>query len=72
LIWINVRPAAGTDNPRLCRDNHPALRACCSSIRNCARACHGNRVFIEVSERLRHLVPVDSSVFNVVLHDRAP
>jgi radical SAM superfamily enzyme YgiQ (UPF0313 family) len=38
-------------------------------MRDLAR--HGDRVFIEVSERLRHLVAVDSSVFNVVLGARA-
>ena len=34
-------------------------------------ARYGERVFIEVSEPLRHLVRIDSSVFNLVLEDRA-
>ena len=34
-------------------------------LRRLAR--HGDRVFIELGERLRHWVPVDSSVFNLVL-----
>jgi len=39
-------------------------------LRRLAR--HGDRVFVEVSERLRHVVTVDSSVFNLVLDRPAP
>ncbi len=43
----------------------PQLRNLQHLLRRLAR--YGDRVFIEVSERLRHSVPVDSSVFNLIL-----
>ena len=34
--------------------------------------CHGDRVFVEVSERLRDVVAVDSSIFKLVLRSPPP
>jgi hypothetical protein len=39
-------------------------------LRRLAR--HGDRVYVEISERLRHFVVVDSSVFHVVLASWTP
>jgi radical SAM superfamily enzyme YgiQ (UPF0313 family) len=49
---------------------HAQLRDLQRLLQHLAR--YGDRVFVEVNEQLRHLIPIDSSVFNLVLEKRGP